>query len=606
MGLIMPAKEMKIIEVVPITRQKTPELLTYRTSDNVDIGDIAWVPLRKRLIPAVVAKKTTVSEAKSDLKTHSFRVRSADKIISSNSVLKAATQAAMAASSGTSIRALDALNMIIAPRLVKALGERNDSFPAVKRTASGIPHIIQKSFTERYKLYTKAARQTSPLVIIYPNHQSLSRARSWLTKNASHLTTIEFHSKLSDARLDKQLDSLKRAEVILVTKSYIALPFLHSPTFIMEQFSSWGISASDEQRFVESFLNYYSRNIAGNFSLAETLLPLNYFDDISALPHSDEFFGKLVFTNNFSTTSILPDELLSALERSDSAPIVIVAMRKGLASMVTCSDCKKLATCTKCSSLIYFADVSNNLSFVCKKNNHVNDVGLECTHCGSWNLVPLGPGSQQIFNVVKDQYSGKRSVGHYSYSEIGQKELHSLSESSLPQIAIVTPGVLPYLGNQSAFFFMLGADAMVAIPDYAQDERLLRLIAGTAELTPHPITITYSGLQMPALFKSISNKGFPETMHEMALLRKEHLLPPFGHLVSLRPVVSTDQEGALKVLVGELSDLNPIYIEASISGPPRVIVRLGANDQSKVLQRLAKYRHHFVVEVDPIQALGSA
>ena len=70
---------MKLIEVIPISRGIPKESLNYFSSVAVPVGSVVKVPLRKKIIPAIVVSERDVEEAKSDIKNSSFPLRKIEK-----------------------------------------------------------------------------------------------------------------------------------------------------------------------------------------------------------------------------------------------------------------------------------------------------------------------------------------------------------------------------------------------------------------------------------------------------------------------------------------------------------------------------------------------
>ncbi len=66
---------MKIITVVPLAKGIFKENLTYYTSQNVSLGMVISVPVRKKKISALVVGVDNLSSHKSAVKTSSFALK---------------------------------------------------------------------------------------------------------------------------------------------------------------------------------------------------------------------------------------------------------------------------------------------------------------------------------------------------------------------------------------------------------------------------------------------------------------------------------------------------------------------------------------------------
>lgn len=71
---------MKVIHVIPISRGILLDRLSYFTSIDVSLGKTVLVPLRKKMIHAIVVGKEEVSEAKSEIKSSTFTLRKMENV----------------------------------------------------------------------------------------------------------------------------------------------------------------------------------------------------------------------------------------------------------------------------------------------------------------------------------------------------------------------------------------------------------------------------------------------------------------------------------------------------------------------------------------------
>ena len=71
---------MNLISVIPLTRQKVPENLSYFTASEIPVGAIVSVPLRSKSIHAIVLETRAVMDAKAELRGASFQIRKLGKV----------------------------------------------------------------------------------------------------------------------------------------------------------------------------------------------------------------------------------------------------------------------------------------------------------------------------------------------------------------------------------------------------------------------------------------------------------------------------------------------------------------------------------------------
>jgi len=85
---------MRVLEVIPISRGITSETLSYFTGSDISVGSIVKVPLRKRVIPALVISVKEVEESKSEIKNYPYQLKKIEKIKSFNLLKKEFVQTA--------------------------------------------------------------------------------------------------------------------------------------------------------------------------------------------------------------------------------------------------------------------------------------------------------------------------------------------------------------------------------------------------------------------------------------------------------------------------------------------------------------------------------
>ena len=89
---------MRILEVIPIARSIKNDTLSYFSGSDVSVGSIIKVPLRKRIIPALVISSKDVGESKTEIKNSSFALKKISKtkcshLLSKNFIETAETSA---------------------------------------------------------------------------------------------------------------------------------------------------------------------------------------------------------------------------------------------------------------------------------------------------------------------------------------------------------------------------------------------------------------------------------------------------------------------------------------------------------------------------------
>ena len=79
---------MKILEVIPIARGINKDTLSYFSGTDIPVGSIIKVPLRKRIVPALVINTKEVEDSKSEIKNSSFALKKISKVKFANLLTK--------------------------------------------------------------------------------------------------------------------------------------------------------------------------------------------------------------------------------------------------------------------------------------------------------------------------------------------------------------------------------------------------------------------------------------------------------------------------------------------------------------------------------------
>ena len=85
--------------------------------------------------------------------------------------------------------------------------------------------------------------------------------------------------------------------------------------------------------------------------------------------------------------------------------LVIFSLRKGLATYTICKDCNETINCDKCLAplVLYLSSNGKKRMFVCNKCNTEKDPETKCPICKSWNLMPLGIGTDRVYEELKEK-----------------------------------------------------------------------------------------------------------------------------------------------------------------------------------------------------------
>ncbi len=178
---------MRILTVIPISRGISKDFLTYFTNQDVEIGSIVSIPLRKKTIFGLVTASREATEVKSEIKSLSYSIKKIDNIEArtflSSGFIKSAEKIAdyNAGSVGAVLSAL----------IPKIILEESSSLSYTEREKTGETFhetvLLQSDDEERYATYRSVVREefakNRSLFFCLPTTEDLLNAKGNLEKD---------------------------------------------------------------------------------------------------------------------------------------------------------------------------------------------------------------------------------------------------------------------------------------------------------------------------------------------------------------------------------------------------------------------------------------
>lgn len=92
--------------------------------------------------------------------------------------------------------------------------------------------------------------------------------------------------------------------------------------------------------------------------------------------------------------------------------VFLFTVRKGLAGFTVCNDCGHTLLCKNCNvPIVLYGSKQNTATkinkeriFMCNKCGEKESASAKCPKCDSWNLTPLGIGTDKVTEEVKDLF----------------------------------------------------------------------------------------------------------------------------------------------------------------------------------------------------------
>lgn len=566
---------MRILNVVPIIRGGWSETLTYFSKDDITEGSIVSVPLRKKLVPALVISSRDVNEVKTEIKAADFAMKKVAAVLSTDLLLPQFVQAAKQAANYF----VSPLGLVLEHLIPKAIlansnwpkikvGTKNNKTAPAQLRPKNEHCVLQEPDEERLSFYKSLIREAfarnTSVFFTLPTIANLESALPILEKGISQFTFV-FHSKLSQKELVERWRTAlntKHPVLIIATPLFLSLPRTDIKTIIVDRENTTAYQGRERPyldfRIFADFLanSLGAKIIYGDLALrTETifktekdellpLAPIKYraLTDLkqevinaSAEKPADDLWPAL---------SLRLTELLDqSLNRGEK--VFLLAGRRGLAPTTICQDCGAIKSCPHCEAPLVLHGAGKttviNLKenplnvFRCHRCGYKEEAKNQCRVCGGWRLRVLGIGVESLerwwkkhrpkvplFRIDSDQTTTSRQA---------QKVAEQFSRTP-GSLLIGTEMALSYLKDKVEVSAVAGVDSFLSLPDFRINEKLLVLLLRTRHLASKKF---YLETRQPTnkIFDYALTGNLLDFYRDELAERKEFNWPPFSQIIKV-------------------------------------------------------------------------
>ena len=275
--------------------------------------------------------------------------------------------------------------------------------------------------------------------ICVPTHFDIDQLKNELTKGISQYV-FSFHSDLNKKTLINNYNSCISEEhpiLIIGTGMFLSIPRDDIKTIIIEHESSSSykqymrpfidirtfteiLSSINKVKliFADTLLRPDTLHRHDTGELGEVASPLFRLQEaerqiVVDMKEEQDEKGLKTFTVLSETTKKM---IAYALEHNES--VLLFTVRKGLAGVTVCHDCGHTLLCPSCSTpVVLYGSKQRNATlttstrvFMCNKCGHKESTEVRCTECFSWNLTPLGIGTDRVYEEVKKLFPNSKII----------------------------------------------------------------------------------------------------------------------------------------------------------------------------------------------------
>ncbi|MDP3561980.1 MAG: primosomal protein N' [Legionellaceae bacterium] len=268
-----------------------------------------------------------------------------------------------------------------------------------------------------------------------------------------------------------------------------------------------------------------------------TLLRLNQ----KALTSSSLHYQVVDIRNQHLQHGLAPTSLALIGEHLQQGNQVLVFInRRGYSPVVLCHQCGWMADCSACDTHLTLHRAINQL--MCHHCGLTQKMFTHCQSCKSHDLLPIGSGTQRIFDYLSSQYP-TTSILRVDRDEVSKKNAidEHLTRIHKGEAQLIVGTQMLAKGHhfpRLTLVVVLDADNGFYNQDFRALERLGQLLtqvsgrAGRAEF-PGQIVIQTHIPQHP-LLTILIQEGYERFAQLLLEMRQQAALPPYSYLAMLR------------------------------------------------------------------------
>lgn len=647
---------MKLVTVIPIARGVFKDTLTYFSAKEILLGAIVAVPVRNRLLNALVVSTEDLSASKTNVKNSPFALKKIELIkpnILFPEFVKAAEKTAkhFAAPIGSVIQSfvpkatLEA-SVSTLPTKIHLKTKSSQKFKTEKL-------VYQSDDNDRVAAYKSLIREEfarkASVFICLPTVEDVNIAASAFEKGIKEYAFV-FHGGLSKkTMLQLWGEALKEPHpiVILGTASFLSIPRKDIKTIVIEHENSRFYKTIPRPEIdIRIFAEHYAEERGIKLILSDIFLrpeTIYRYHEHEFLPFTSVKFHSLstaagiivdmkkhrekdagVYTHakikqieeervsKFTTLSNALKALIE-LTRRENGQLAILVGRRGLASTTVCNDCGTIVLCENCGAPLVLHLKKEKRIFMCHKcgaSKKIESDGEEkCSDCGSWRLAPLGVGIEKVEEELKTEFPDLlifRLDSDTAKTEKASKKIISDFYGTQGAILLGTEMMLGRLIRPIEASAILGIDSFLTIPDFRINEKVFSLILSLRAKTQKTILLQTQNPEREFLGYALKGDLLSFYRQEIAE-RKVFGYPPFTTLIKISWDTKAEKlEKETADLVNKLGGYEPRTYTSGTEGSSanmraNILLKLPRSKwvDEKLLATLKSLSPKYAVSVDP-------
>jgi len=648
---------MYIATVIPLTKGSQKEYLSYFSANDIPIGSIVTISIRSKNYDAIVINTEEARNIKTDIKNADYQMKKIIGIKGDSPFNKSFFLACQkmkdysVSNTGSIIKSLFPSIFI---ENISSLEKTQIPQIENKKDEENIKHeklVFQAILSDRLAFYRTLIREAfakkESIFICVPTRYDIDHFSNELSRGIEKYV-FTFHSDMTKKNLINTYNSsISETHPILIigTGIFMSVPRHDIKTIILEHESS-DVYKQITRPYIDirSFAEILSSIQKTKLIFGDTLLrpetlyrhDTGEFGEISSplyrLPQTERQIvvdmkdevdekGKKKFTVISSETKKMIDKAIL-----NNKSVFLFSVRKGLAPITTCNDCGNTLLCPDCSTPIVLyggRQITANKAttpriFMCNKCGRKEKTEVSCPICSSWNLTPLGVGTDRIYEEIKNLYPKTKIIQIDKEATPTTKDAQNAIiefNRNNGSILIGTEMAFSYLKDEVYCSAVISLDGLLGMPSFNITQKIIHIIEKLFYITTFNVVIQTRIPENKILQHILSGNVLPLCREDLEE-RRSFGYPPFKRLIKITFEGTAKETESARIFIEKIlgnyepqifsafiSKIKGQYITNTVIKVDPHIWPLPLNDKQIINQDLAQNLKQlpssFLINVDP-------
>ena len=556
---------------MPFKKGVLKDEFTYFSAKNIENGDIVNIPMRNKKNLGLVISAKDVSKEKSNIKDMPYHLKKIDEVKEKSIFPDYFIDSLFSVSRYFALKK----NLVISSLIPSVMIEEYDKISKIKKDNSkektnqknikAEKLLFQSPLNDRIHFYKTLIRgsfaEKKSVFMILPTERDIKDFSEALSKGIENFT-FSIHGGFARKKQLGTIENIMNCDhpvLVFATAPYLSIPREDFKTIILEHESSSAYKTIKKPnldlrifsevfafkngvKFIlaDSFLRFETIARKENDSLGE-IYPMSFrtnFNGDIKIVGKNESIQKL---NEEETADvkfkILTDSTTAEIKKSiqKKESVFVFALRKGLATMTVCRDCSQLVNCEKCSAPVVLYQTKNNTKriFICNKCGTEKNPETVCSDCGSWNLMPLGIGTDTVFEEIKKITENVFKLDKDTVKTAKEADTIIKKFNENPgSILVGTEMALFYLKGKMPLSVISAFDSLWSIPNFRMSEKIIQIIISILAKTENQLIIETKN-ENDEIINAIKIDNLISYIREEIRDRKKLGYPPFKRFIKI-------------------------------------------------------------------------